>query len=117
MDTKRMAGEGDVAFFFRNVLMASTASMWAECVTIPIDTAKVRLQLQKVEKGQTPKYSGMLGTMRVVAAEEGLTSLWSGLSPGLQRQFINAGLRIGLYVPIRNAICGPLKPGENPTLF
>lgn len=28
-----------------------------------------------------------------------------------------AGLRIGLYVPIRNAICGELKPGENPTLL
>ena len=55
--------------------------------------------------------------MRVIAAEEGITNLWSGLSPGLQRQFINSGLRIGLYVPIRNIICGPLKPGENPTLF
>ena len=52
-----------------------------------------------------------------MAAEEGFTSLWSGLSPGLQRQFINSGLRIGLYVPIRNIICGPMKPGENPTLL
>ena len=28
-----------------------------------------------------------------------------------------AGLRIGLYIPIRNAICGELKPGENPSLL
>jgi solute carrier family 25 uncoupling protein 8/9 len=27
-----------------------------------------------------------------------------------------AGLRIGLYVPVRNLISGELKPGENPTL-
>ena len=28
-----------------------------------------------------------------------------------------AGLRIGLYVPVRNIICGEMKPGENPTLL
>ena len=112
-----MKGEGDFAFFIRNVLMASAAGMWGEFCTIPIDTAKVRLQIQKVEPGQEPKYKGMFGTMKVMAAEEGFTSLWSGLSPGLQRQFINSGLRIGLYVPIRNIICGPMKPGENPTLL
>ncbi len=28
-----------------------------------------------------------------------------------------AGLRIGLYVPIRNLICGEMKPGENPSLL
>jgi solute carrier family 25 uncoupling protein 8/9 len=27
-----------------------------------------------------------------------------------------AGLRIGLYVPVRTMIAGELKPGENPTL-
>jgi len=85
MNTKRMKGEGDAAFFCRNVLMASTAGMIGEAVTIPIDTAKVRLQIQKVEPGQTPKYNGMLGTMKVIAAEEGPRSLYSGLSPGLQR--------------------------------
>jgi len=112
-----MAGEGDVAFFFRNVLMASAAGMFGELCTIPIDTSKVRQQIQKVEPGQIPKYSGMFGTMKTIAAEEGTMALWSGLSPGLQRQFLNSGLRIGLYVPVRNIICGPMKPGENPTLL
>jgi len=28
-----------------------------------------------------------------------------------------AGLRIGLYVPVRNIICGEMKPGETPTLL
>ena len=112
-----MAGEGDGAFFVRNVLMASAAGMWGETCTIPIDTAKVRQQIQTVKPGETPKYSGMFGTMKVMAAEEGVLSLWSGLSPGLQRQFINSGLRIGLYIPIRDIICGPMKPGENPTLL
>ena len=43
MNTKRMKGESDVAFFFRNVLMASAAGMIGEACTIPMDTAKVRL--------------------------------------------------------------------------
>ena len=51
MQTKRMNGEGDTAFFIRNVLMASAAGMIGEACTIPIDTAKVRLQIQKTEPG------------------------------------------------------------------
>jgi solute carrier family 25 (mitochondrial uncoupling protein), member 8/9 len=55
--------------------------------------------------------------MKTIAAEEGPLALWNGLTPGLQRQFIFAGLRIGLYVPVRDLICGPLQPGQNPTLL
>jgi solute carrier family 25 (mitochondrial uncoupling protein), member 8/9 len=43
MNTRKMAGESDSAFFIRNVLMASAAGMTGEALTIPIDTAKVRL--------------------------------------------------------------------------
>jgi len=46
-----MPGEGDTAFFIRNILMASAAGMTGEICTIPIDTAKVRLQVQKIEPG------------------------------------------------------------------
>ena len=97
--------------------MASAAGMIGEATTIPLDTAKVRLQVQKVEPGVVPRYNGMFGTMKTIAAEEGPRALWSGLSPGLQRQFVFAGLRIGLYVPIRNMVCGEMKPGENPSLL
>lgn len=101
----------------RNVGMASFAGMVGEVCTIPIDTAKVRLQLQTTAAGETPRYNGLFGTLSKVAAEEGPVALFNGLVPGLQRQFINSGLRIGLYVPIRNVITGPLAPGENPSLL
>ena len=39
-----------------------------------------------------------------VAREEGAGSLWKGLGPGLQRQVIYGGLRIGLYEPVKNAV-------------
>lgn len=54
--------------------------------------------------------------MKTIAAEEGPFALYNGLSAGLQRQIVFAGLRIGLYIPVRNLIAGELKPGENPTL-
>ncbi|GJY84312.1 mitochondrial uncoupling protein 1, partial [Tanacetum coccineum] len=51
--------------------------------TIPLDTAKVRLQLQKKAVAGDgivlPKYKGMLGTVGTIAMEEGLVSLWKGI--------------------------------------
>lgn len=73
--------------------------------TIPLDTAKVRLQLQKKATAggpgaELPKYRGMLGTVTTIAREEGAAALWKGIVPGLQRQCIYGGLRIGLYEPV-----------------
>lgn len=74
--------------------------------TIPLDTAKVRLQLQKrVTLGEAvgvSKYKGLLGTIATIAKEEGLFALWKGIIPGLHRQCIYGGLRIGLYEPVSN---------------
>ena len=96
---------------------AATAACVAEIATIPIDTVKVRLQIQsKVSDGKPPKYVGFLGTAKTVSKEEGFMALYNGLTAGLQRQIVFAGLRIGLYVPVRTLIAGELKPGENPTL-
>ena len=35
--------------------------------------------------------------MRTVAADEGISALYNGLIPALHRQWVFAGLRIGLY--------------------
>jgi solute carrier family 25 uncoupling protein 8/9 len=64
----------------------------------------VRLQLQgKALAGDAhvaPKYKGMFGTMATIAREEGAASLWKGIVPGLHRQCLFGGLRIGLYEPV-----------------
>lgn len=77
---------------------------FVQLCTIPLDTAKVRLQLQKRaalgEEGDTAKYKGLLGTVATIAKEEGLLALWKGIIPGLHRQFIYGGLRISLYEPV-----------------
>ncbi|KAK3000146.1 hypothetical protein RJ639_023726 [Escallonia herrerae] len=73
--------------------------------TIPLDTAKVRLQLQKRaasgEGAGVPKYRGTLGTIATIAREEGLLALWKGIIPGLHRQCLYGGLRISLYEPVK----------------
>lgn len=72
--------------------------------TLPLDTAKVRLQLQKKAIGgdgvALPKYRGLLGTVGTIAREEGISALWKGVVPGLHRQCLFGGLRIGMYEPV-----------------
>ncbi len=116
MQSQRAQGESEFVFFMKNLLAASAAASVAEIATIPIDTAKVRLQIQGKSEEAVPKYNGFMGTMKTITAEEGPAALYNGLTAGLQRQILFAGLRIGLYIPVRNMIAGELKPGENPTL-
>lgn len=72
--------------------------------TIPLDVAKVRLQLQKraaaADGAGQSKYRGLMGTITTIAREEGLPALWKGVIAGLHRQCIYGGLRIGLYDPV-----------------
>lgn len=74
-------------------------------MSLPLDTAKVRLQLQTASKG-VAKYNNMIHCVGVIAKEEGVAGLFKGLGPGLLRQMTFATLRIGLYEPVRNYIIG-----------
>eukprot|EP01026_Neomeris_dumetosa_P014160 TRINITY_DN1508_c0_g1_i12.p1 TRINITY_DN1508_c0_g1~~TRINITY_DN1508_c0_g1_i12.p1 ORF type:complete len:298 (+),score=29.93 TRINITY_DN1508_c0_g1_i12:85-978(+) len=88
---------------FPNLFCASAISACtAEITTLPIDTAKVRLQIQT----GSSKYRGLLGTISTIAREEGLPALWKGLTPGLHRQVLYGGLRIGLYEPVKGLFVG-----------
>ena len=102
--------------FVGNLAASAFSASFAEACTIPIDTAKVRLQLQGAATagGAKPKYSGMVGTMVTVAKEEGVGALWKGITPGIHRQVLFGGLRIGLYEPIKNLYCGKDHVGDVP---
>lgn len=58
----------------------------------------------------------MGSTIFKIASEEGVVNLFRGLTPGLQRQFVNCSVRFGLYEHVRNALCPNLQPGELPPL-
>ena len=96
---------------------SAIAACSAEFLTLPLDTAKVRLQIQPTSQATAaagaassassttaataaagaapfrPKYSGLIGTIRTFAAEEGAASLWKGLVPSMHRQVLYGGER------------------------
>ncbi|XP_012671968.2 mitochondrial uncoupling protein 3 [Clupea harengus] len=80
---------------------AGTAGCIADLVTFPLDTAKVRLQIQgearAVEGVVAVQYRGVFGTITTMVRTEGARSLYNGLVAGLQRQMSFASVRIGLY--------------------
>ncbi|KAK0606253.1 hypothetical protein LWI29_035695 [Acer saccharum] len=104
--------------FIETFFCSAFAACFAEFCTIPLDTAKVRLQLQKkttTEDGVSePKYRGLLGTVATIAREEGLSALWKGIIAGLHRQCIYGGLRIGLYDPVKSFLVGGDFVGDIP---
>ena len=68
---------------------SAAAACVAEASTLPLDTAKVRLQLQTLSAGGSSiKYNGPIDVIRRMCAEEGWRSLYNGLTPGLHRQVI-----------------------------
>ncbi|XP_036070705.1 mitochondrial uncoupling protein 2 isoform X2 [Oryzias melastigma] len=92
------------------VLAAGSAGCVADLVTFPLDTAKVRLQIQgegrTAVQGQTVKYRGVFGTIVTIVRTEGPRSLYNGLVAGLQRQMTFASVRIGLYDSMKQLYAG-----------
>ncbi|NXY46210.1 UCP3 protein, partial [Ceuthmochares aereus] len=84
---------------------AGMAACIADLCTFPLDTAKVRLQIQgEVRIPRSPstiEYRGVLGTLSTMVKVEGPRSLYSGLVAGLQRQMSFASIRIGLYDSVK----------------
>ena len=67
------------------------AACFAEIITIPMDTVKVRMQnFQDIYRGMRPTYAKIF-------AEEGFFSFYRGLSAGLLRQITFASMRLGMY--------------------
>ena len=63
--------------------MSSAAGMMAETATVSLDTAKVRLMVQKVVPGQPPMYTSLSQTLKLMVRQEGPRALLYGLSPGI----------------------------------
>ncbi|XP_016062362.1 PREDICTED: mitochondrial brown fat uncoupling protein 1 [Miniopterus natalensis] len=95
------------------IFSAGLAACVADVITFPLDTAKVRLQIQGERPNSgAPKYKGVLGTITTLAKTEGPVKLYSGLPAGLQRQISSASLRIGLYDTVQEFY----KDGKQATL-
>ena len=85
----------------------------AEMLTLPVDAAKVRLQMQ-VETGNARKYTGLVQGMYRIGVDEGASTLWRGIQPALVRQVSYTGMSFVLYEPVRNMIAGDVPKEEIP---
>jgi len=86
----------------RNVNQCAGAAGLAEALTMPVDFAKVRMQLQSSHCAV--RYSGMVDCMASTLRNEGPRAFFKGLGPGLVRQMGYTGLSLMLYEPIRNGL-------------
>ncbi|KAM8879411.1 mitochondrial brown fat uncoupling protein 1 isoform 1-T1 [Spinachia spinachia] len=86
---------------------AGAAACVADLFTFPLDTAKVRLQIQGEMKGVDGiRYRGVFGTISTMIRTEGPKSVYNGLVAGLQRQVCFASVRIGLYDNVKDLYTG-----------
>ncbi|KAM4585102.1 mitochondrial brown fat uncoupling protein 1 [Odontesthes bonariensis] len=86
---------------------AGAAACVADLITFPLDTAKVRLQIQGEKSAvEGIRYRGVFGTISTMIRTEGPKSLYNGLVAGLQRQLCFASIRIGLYDTVKDFYTG-----------
>ncbi len=72
----------------------------------PIDVVKTRLQVSGDGTNGARNYKslGIGGTVRVIAAEEGVSAFWKGIGAAWLREASYTSLRLGLYGPIKHAM-------------
>ena len=97
----------------RRLWASAGAAALAESLTMPVDFAKVRLQLQRSADGMAaaphhhPPFRGMFDCLARTLRAEGPAALFKGLGPALARQTGYTGLSFLLYEPIRNFLSHP----------
>jgi len=80
-----------------NFAASSIAPALAAVLTNPVEVCKVRQQMD-------PHAGGMLPTLRRIWAEHGVVGLQSGLQMAVVREASKSFFRIGLFVPILDAM-------------
>lgn len=62
------------------VIASAVSAVMATTASIPLDSAKTRVQNMRVING-VPEYTGMVDALRKTAAKDGVLSLWRGFLP------------------------------------
>ncbi|KAH3902206.1 Rim2p SCDLUD_002021 [Saccharomycodes ludwigii] len=75
---------------------AGCAKFVASIITYPHEVVRTRLRQAPTENG-TLKYTGLIQTFRVIIKEEGLASMYSGLTPHLLRTVPNSIIMFGTW--------------------
>lgn len=86
---------------WQQLALGGTSVLPAVIITHPIDTIKLRLQLQGYNADD--RYKGALRGLIRIMRDEGIPGLYVGLSPAILRAFTFSSTRLGLYEPLRSA--------------
>jgi solute carrier family 25 (mitochondrial citrate transporter), member 1 len=70
---------------WQSLLIGGLSGGMGPLVNNPLDVVKTRLQKQVVVPGKTPKYTGLVQACVTIARDEGVLSLWKGITPRLLR--------------------------------
>ena len=107
------AAPGLLRSLLAGVGAAGAAGSTAEVLTLPFDTMKVRMQLNRREDGVPAEsfVEAIAGITGGTAA--GASALWNGLTPALHHQCLYGALRLVMYDPIKSSLTSILVgPGE-----
>ena len=97
MASQKSAASENLSITLRTMLCGGLAGSIDELLTIPMDTAKVRMMM---DKDLSLTVRNMIHTMRAMYVKEGIACFYKGIIPGVQRQMIYASLRLGLFEPV-----------------
>ncbi|XP_076451957.1 mitochondrial thiamine pyrophosphate carrier-like [Babylonia areolata] len=78
------------------------SGMVSKSIIFPLDVVKKRLQVQGFESarirfGATRQYSGMVSCLVQIARQEGVRGLYKGLTPGVLKAGLVAGINFSVY--------------------
>ncbi|XP_022733993.1 mitochondrial uncoupling protein 3 [Durio zibethinus] len=89
------------------ILLTSLSAMVAEASTFPIDLTKTRLQLHGESQSLSSSSRRPTNALRVaseIVREQGVLSLYKGLSPAILRHLFYTPIRIVGYENLRNSV-------------
>jgi len=86
----------------KKIFGAGLAAVTTVTFIHPIDVVKTRLQIVGEAGRQTKAYGGVLGTVKTIAADEGLGAFYKGIKAAWLRESSYTSLRLGLYEPMKD---------------
>ena len=85
--------------------LAGLSSVFAGICMHPVDTCKIRMQIQRPMADGTKKYKNLMHGLYMIGKEEGLRhGIYKGIEASAAREATYSTMRIGLYEPIKRVL-------------